>query len=669
MISKSKKFSAFSLSLLMFIFACNQQTPIKTTDSPAPKTLEDFLSGKTSNSNSSATPNSLNNDIPASINDPNKKPLSISISNSNIIIKENELVNLYAEVKYENDLKDRDLSWKVSNAEIATIGELNGILKGIKEGTVDVIATSNKDKNITAKITVTVSKNATISPTSTPSNTSTSPTPIPTASKISTFATFNGKIYDVGGNPVNDAIVSAKSLEPTLSDWVGSPQTAAGGAYIFRDAPINVRIEITVTRNGYTSKSRTEVLKSNLNGDPNANIYDFGGTNAPTYALQDEPEVTSLKINGSLATVSDTASTANLSPRNPDSVSGAGLVNINPKDLTLELTFSEPVNKDDIRQYLRLVSTSKFNNRKSSFNVVLDSSSNSDISTTWNSEGTVLTVKFLKPLLANYSSDEARYLLEFSSPFRDISGKPSLAGKCFNFGSSKKNDFHVFSVTSDNQDPTITSVKAIDGGTSNDKIEITFSEPFNVINQNVPQAILADPLNPNTAINSLFAFNTANNTSNDATILGFNNNGLTFNYSYVIGRLKSLDIQTAIINKSATGLFLKGLGGGFTNTPTRFGGSKAPLVGASINGNIVTLEFSPNAFDKDDRVIVSGSSNITGSFTDAINTINLNDLSVTGIGSNFYQITDPSGKRLSSSNSSTSSNISINDSQKVSVAQ
>ena len=128
-----------------------------------------------------------------------------------------------------------------------------------------------------------------------------------------------------------------------------------------------------------------------------------------------------------------------------------------------------------------------------------------------------------------------------------------------------------------------------------------------------------------------------------------------------------LIIQTATTNKSGLTLFLSPLGGTFANSFTKYGLATDPLRSASIDSNVLTLEFSPQAFDKDDRVIFSAG-NISGGYNDTANTVTVTSLTPINTES-FKTITDPAGKTLSTSNSSTSSNITINDSQKISVAQ
>lgn len=95
-------------------------------------------------------------------------------------------------------------------------------------------------------------------------------------SDVKERATFNGNVLDRNGNPVDGATVTARSIDSGVN-WAGETQVTVGGVYVFRNAPSGARIEITVTKDG-VSKTRSEVLKSNLTGDPYANVFDFSST-------------------------------------------------------------------------------------------------------------------------------------------------------------------------------------------------------------------------------------------------------------------------------------------------------------------------------------------------------------------------------------------------------
>lgn len=157
----------------------------------------------------------------------------------------------------------------------------------------------------------------------------------PNQDDISTVekTTFNGKVFDNTNAPLDGVTVTARSLNPSVSYEVST--TTAWGTYAFNNAPAGVQIEITVSRSGYTPVRRVEVLKSNKQGDPNANRFDFGTDGSGSdfgvdyNAISDQPQVTQI-----------------LPGRNADGVS---------TDSPIVLTFSEPMDRNSVEKAFALV--------------------------------------------------------------------------------------------------------------------------------------------------------------------------------------------------------------------------------------------------------------------------------------------------------------------------
>jgi Ca-activated chloride channel family protein len=96
-------------------------------------------------------------------------------------------------------------------------------------------------------------------------------------SDIKERATLNGRVFGPGGTMLEGVKIKAKSTDPMIS-WVAEEQQTINGTYVIRNVPVGSRIEITAT-DGKDTKIRTEVLKSNLQGDPYANVFNFGSLN------------------------------------------------------------------------------------------------------------------------------------------------------------------------------------------------------------------------------------------------------------------------------------------------------------------------------------------------------------------------------------------------------
>jgi len=516
-----------------------------------------------------------------------------------------------------------------------------------------------------------------------------------TSSDIKELATFNGKVFDPNGVPVDGASVNAKAIDAGVN-WVGEAQSTIGGAYVFRNAPVGARIVITVTKDGWTTRSRSEVLKSNLQGDPLANVFDF----STIYAIQDEPEVTMLKINGRQANGSsngDVFTSAANAPKNMKPTPGQldngaqitsvgnvpSLTGVNSNTLEIEMTFSEPVKVDDVRNYFRVTSQSGFDNRATSFSV---DANYSGVEFIVSADEKTITFKTSKAILANKGGDEARYLVDFSQAFRDKTDKAAIDRRYFRFSPSQINDFSVFSVKNDEEAPKLLGIVARDGGSANDTIELRYSEPMELINQSSYAAGLSDPLSSSNLSRQLWyrdantsmasATPVANVTSdNNATLVGFLNNSDTdpaqFRASYMIGRILSSEISNQTNASVKTSIL-----GSMTRTP-----STTPIKGnttandllrnARVTGSNVLLEFSPTAFDRDDRVVVSVGNRITGNFVDRNRTPSLNDdlsVSTSGNAVEYASIYDPAGRLIDTGNSSTSANIDVNNGQRVATA-
>ncbi|MBF2053191.1 MAG: carboxypeptidase regulatory-like domain-containing protein [Candidatus Sericytochromatia bacterium] len=109
------------------------------------------------------------------------------------------------------------------------------------------------------------------------------PAPRPTATAdISTIerSTFSGQVLDDAGRPMNGVLVQVRSLNRSV---VFTAETlTVEGSYHFSNAPAGIQLEIIISAPGYATRRRVEVLKSNKQGDPQANHYDFGGGTTST---------------------------------------------------------------------------------------------------------------------------------------------------------------------------------------------------------------------------------------------------------------------------------------------------------------------------------------------------------------------------------------------------
>ena len=89
-------------------------------------------------------------------------------------------------------------------------------------------------------------------------------------------------------------------------------------------------------------------------------------------------------------------------------------------------------------------------------------------------------------------------------------------------------------------------------------------------------------------------------------------------------------------------------------------------VATRITGSTVLLEFPSTAFDRNDRVIVGVGKTISGTYQDLTNGIAFFfDTPLPGI--TKATVSDPSGRTISTANTSTLNSITVNDSQRVAI--
>ena len=82
-----------------------------------------------------------------------KQVESLSFAQENVSVKKNKTLGLVVEVK-PTELSSTKLTWKSSDSSIATVDE-NGVVKGLREGTVTITVTSTNGKKATCTVTVT----------------------------------------------------------------------------------------------------------------------------------------------------------------------------------------------------------------------------------------------------------------------------------------------------------------------------------------------------------------------------------------------------------------------------------------------------------------------------------------------------------------------------------
>ncbi len=295
--------------------------------------------------------------------------------------------------------------------------------------------------------------------------------------------TFNGKVYDDTNAPLDGVTVTAKSLNSSVAYEVST--VTAGGTYAFNNAPAGVQLEITASRNGYTTRRRVEVLKSNKQGDPDANRYDFGvassnstGFGTEFNALSDKPEVTMV-------------------------TPGRNASGINP-GTSFVLRFSEPMDRQTVvdafqihafgtSETLSVDDETTFNAASASNGNISGTSGNngslvwdkSAFNASWNSDDTEVTMTFKEERMLPTDTDSDNvpdYAVTFEGGTAGLKDKSGITRDedHFKLTEGQFEDYYKFSINTDEDKPTVESITVVDGGnsgTSNgDTIKVRFSE-------------------------------------------------------------------------------------------------------------------------------------------------------------------------------------------------
>jgi len=235
---------------------------------------------------------------------------------------------------------------------------------------------------------------------------------------------FSGTAFDDQNAPLDGVTVKVRSLN---SDVPFEAETVTrGGKYSFDKAPAGVQVEIIVSKPGFTTRRRVEVLKKGAD----QNRYDFGNDgksgqfSADYQALSDLPEVTKV------------------SP-------GRNTSGANPKT-NFVLTFSEPMDKSTVEDNFIIRSFSNGGEKdfdesaKTLGNILTPGSSkssdedgvwdSSSFDLDWNSDDTEATFTFTDQRPLPSGGDTPDYVLTFHG---DNQGR----SMCDQSGACRNEDF------------------------------------------------------------------------------------------------------------------------------------------------------------------------------------------------------------------------------------
>lgn len=356
-----------------------------------------------------------------------------------IELEKGDVVQLKGSVQFTNGQTTKDVTWESLSPEIVKV-ESDGTITALKEGNskLKIIANQDKTKFSIIEITVVPLKNRDVQIST--GNTSkflkdldpklfneTKPStlPVPTSSPKINYQTTNLTVYtyDISENLLNEATVTVKSLDKSLP--FTEKFTTSNGLTIFKNVPINTLLSISVSKIGYNTKERTEVLKSS-----NDARIDFGGSiENENYALQQEPEISKILINKK----SITDFTPNTTLNNPTGNEIANITLNNESNINIDLYFSKAIEKNSFENSLQIISQPTKNNPTG----ILYSKENKKLYFSWSSNDSYVSISFIN----NYDGlTSIIYKLKITATFYDKIGINSLKNKAINLNNFKRTD-------------------------------------------------------------------------------------------------------------------------------------------------------------------------------------------------------------------------------------
>jgi hypothetical protein len=381
------------------------------------------------------------------------------------------------------------------------------------------------------------------SPSASPSAGTTNPTPSPSASADTgstatptpnqggavnpKLVVLSGTVYDEAGATVNGATVAVKSLD--ASNPYTANVTTAEGSYVVNNVPEGVNVEISVTKNGFTTRKRVGVFQAAAS---QKNELNFGSAlNSTTdsgsaYFISKYPEVTATEPAYNASGVDNSKLVYKLKL-------SEGLDDTNRRRFEDAIRVLPAVSKAAPGQAPTPVDLTDLNNTTTDYNpeaigataalwpyvikkgTLFLNDSTTRATVDWNADFSEATLTFNAPLIAD-RTDTTKYevvLVAGADKIVDkdnnqlgtdksnslsaypgagyiirnafvpnnltISGTPANAGERW---AATHKTASIFSVNQDLQEPTLTAVTYTKNLGSDSRFELTFNEPIAAFN-------------------------------------------------------------------------------------------------------------------------------------------------------------------------------------------
>lgn len=255
---------------------------------------------------------------------------------------------------------------------------------------------------------------------------STSPTPNPKQTINYIPVLLEGRVYDSLGNPVTNAKVNIKSLDKSFN-YTDKNILTVDGLYSFKDVPFETLLEITVTKENWTTRKRVEVIKNK-----EVNTINFGESSKESYyAIENAPEIIDLTLNQKKVNYiyKDNFS---LNDEPQDNEITPNKISSNTSKFEFNTRFSEEIDTESFEDSVEVICLE--GERFSKNNKLYFSSSTSTYSQ---------NISFYGYLKSNKTTNVCK--LQFNNKFKDKEGNYSLDGRLINFAPNILGDYIYFS--------------------------------------------------------------------------------------------------------------------------------------------------------------------------------------------------------------------------------
>jgi hypothetical protein len=183
----------------------------------------------------------------------------------------NNKVNLSSNIVFLDNSFSNEVEWLSSNKNILSIDSNGKAEVGSESGNVEITLLSKKERIplVPARFIVV--------PCNLPGPCSFIGDPV--------LATVSGTVYDINGIPLSGVKINAKSIIQA-SAWMSQETiTDSSGHFVLRSVPIEIKIEVVASKEGWITKKREIMTEQNT--QDSSNIVNFGGNmNENIYALE-----------------------------------------------------------------------------------------------------------------------------------------------------------------------------------------------------------------------------------------------------------------------------------------------------------------------------------------------------------------------------------------------